>query len=326
MSVAEGALMTGFVLVCVAAAVRRSKVPVLVATAWEIDLATARADQPYALVRGRKSGIVSWLLGQFKLEDSTELRVTADGIEQRRASLFAKSSRWVPFKAVSEISTSFAYPVADALVVFFSAALVTGAAGWLLTPRSSGFSSSVSRSVLSSQPSAGNTVTVLVAGVVIGFMVAIVHLILHKRVVVEVSEHGQSTVGFAMKRSVIEGKEVDLARANELRDLMRLLTAEAVDRTVVTGTGHSLPRPPVVGADAVLRDTAPPRPHLPYGAASSPVVPGPAPQPPPVPAPQQPARPLVSPAPSPSTLAGPGAPHATQHSPFHPPEPTAPRR
>jgi hypothetical protein len=145
---------------------------------------------------GRRSGILSWLLNLFKLEQNCSLAVTDTEVTIRRASLGGVSLRSMPFPHISATICGYQRSImALAIAVFFA---ITFVISLLPTFLGNGW------------PDAGPESLLPFLYLVIS-IVAMVIFLLSKRIGISIET--AETSGLAFKASVIENVSVDLAQA-----------------------------------------------------------------------------------------------------------------
>jgi hypothetical protein len=144
---------------------------------------TKNEDGNYVHLIGREAGLFAWLLSVIGIDPTTEVEIRDTMIVFTAGSLSGKQKRVIPMLSVCSAYYGYAKPWQMALVL-----------GVLLTP-------------------------VFGAGLIIGPL----YYFLNKELTVGIVENSSWIGGFAFKRSVIEGQNIDEQQAYQVIDIIRSL-------------------------------------------------------------------------------------------------------
>ena len=164
----------------------------LVVKKWEVD---AGADIPVR-IEARRSGVVAWLMSLLKLDATTVLELHRNHVSLSEGSLAGQLREIVPLTGASNIGTGYLKP-------FGYVVAAVGCAFWAIV-------------ALLSEDASGWAVVLRLA-FAIGFAVL---YFLNRCLVLYVIPVSNSPIQIAVKRSVIEGVDVNEASAQKVIDLM----------------------------------------------------------------------------------------------------------
>ena len=137
----------------------------------------------YVHLVGRQAGLFAWILSVLKLDPTTEIEIREDLIVFTSASLAGRTTRVIPIKALTSAFYGYEKPWREALML-----------GVLLTP-------------------------VFFLGLIVGPA----YYLLNKTLAIGVVEGSGWSGGFAFKRSVIEGQNIDEKQAYKVISIVRQL-------------------------------------------------------------------------------------------------------
>ena len=158
----------------------------LVVKKWFAE-ATPREDGAYVEVVARESGLISWLMALLTIDSKYGFRITVDRVYYETTSLFGYRRVIMPIASISSIYFGYSKPWKKALF-------------WLLLFLALGYYAG----------EFGETAWALGLGVA-GVVVAAIVFILNRELLIGVSEHNGGEYPLALKRSVIEGQEINEA-------------------------------------------------------------------------------------------------------------------
>lgn len=144
---------------------------------------TPDANGNYVHLVGREAGLFAWLLSLLGIDPTTEIEIKDKLIVFTQGSLSGKQKRVIPMQSVCSAYYGYIKPWQAAVVL-----------GVLLMPF-----------------------------FFIGLLVGPLYYFLNKELTVGVVENSGWSGGFAFKRSVIEGQNIDEAQAYEVIDIVRSL-------------------------------------------------------------------------------------------------------
>ena len=144
---------------------------------------TPNKDGNYVHLIGREAGLFAWLLSVIGIDPTTEIEIRDTMIVFTAGSLSGKQKRVIPMLSVCSAYYAYVKPWQMALLL-----------GVLLTPFFG-----------------------------LGLIVAPLYYFLNKELTVGVVENSSWVGGFAFKRSVIEGQNIDEQKAYEVIDIIRNL-------------------------------------------------------------------------------------------------------
>jgi hypothetical protein len=144
---------------------------------------TANQEGNYVHLVGREAGLFAWILSHIGIDPTTEIEIKENLIIFTAGSLAGKQKRVIPMSSVCSAYYGYIKPWQVALAL-----------GVLLTP-------------------------VFFLGLIVGPL----YYFLNKELNVGVVENSSWTGGFAFKRSVIEGQNIDENKAYEVIDIIRSL-------------------------------------------------------------------------------------------------------
>lgn len=132
---------------------------------------------------GREAGLLSWLLSIMGLDPTTEIEVKENIIIFSAASLAGKTKRVIPMKALTSAFYGYEKPWREALVLTL----------------------------------------VLMPFFFLGLILGPLYYLLNKKLAVGIVEASGWSGGFAFKRSIIEGQNIDEQQAYYVIELIRYL-------------------------------------------------------------------------------------------------------
>ncbi|MFG6446741.1 hypothetical protein ACG0Z6_00640 [Roseateles sp. BYS180W] len=139
------------------------------------------ADGNYVHLVGRQAGLFAWLLSVVGLDPTTEVKINDRLIVFTSASLSGRTTRVIPMKSLTSAFYGYEKPWKEALAL-----------------------------------------TLVLAPVFfIGFLVGPLYYFLNKTIAIGVVEGSGWSGGFAFKRSVIEGQNIDEQTAYKVIDIVR---------------------------------------------------------------------------------------------------------
>jgi hypothetical protein len=141
----------------------------------------ANGDGNFVHIIGREAGLLSWLLSLVKVDPTTEVEVKERLVVFTKGSLEGSERRVIPLSSVSSAFYGYKKPWKEALVL-----------GLILLP---------------------------LFGV--GLVVGPLYYFLNKQLTVGIVEVSGWAGGFAFKRSVIEGANIDERQAHEVIEIIR---------------------------------------------------------------------------------------------------------
>jgi len=144
---------------------------------------TANQDGNYVHLVGREAGLFAWILSVIGIDPTTEIEIKDKIIVFTAGSLSGKQKRVIPMQSVCSAYYGYVKPWQVALML-----------GLLLLPF-----------------------------FFLGLIVGPLYYFLNKELTVGVVENSSWTGGFAFKRSVIEGQNIDENKAYEVIDIIREL-------------------------------------------------------------------------------------------------------
>lgn len=155
----------------------------------------------YIDIKGRAPGLLSWFFSLMGIEPTVTLRVTAREFMMESGSWSGRIVNYVPLAKVSSIVHGFTKPWKEALIMLV--VFIALAAG-------------------SAQAGGGGVAAGLF---LIGIISSVLFYILNKKLTVAVFEVGGAISGLQIKRSVIEGKRLDQADAEQASGIITWLVA-----------------------------------------------------------------------------------------------------
>lgn len=132
---------------------------------------------------GREAGLFAWLLSILGLDPTTEIEIKNDVIVFSSASLSGRTTRVIPMQSLTSAFYGYEKPWKEALFI-----------GIFLTPF-----------------------------FFIGLIAGPLYYFLNKKLAIGVVEASSWTGGFAFKRSVIEGQNIDETQAYKVIEIVRAL-------------------------------------------------------------------------------------------------------
>ncbi|MFM6986517.1 MAG: hypothetical protein ACKOXQ_07830 [Hydrogenophaga sp.] len=164
--------------------------------------ATPRDDGVYVEVIARRAGVLAWLLSLLRVDPLVEMRIRYSRVEYFSGSLSGFHRVVLPIESVSSVFFGVSRPWLKAVLWFLAfVVMALGAA------------------------EAGSTLGVVVL-VLLGAAVAVLVMVLGRQRVIGLTEMTGDEYALRVKRSVIEGQEIDEARLEEVsRIVLALLDA-----------------------------------------------------------------------------------------------------
>jgi hypothetical protein len=144
---------------------------------------TPNADGNFVHLVGREAGIFAWLLSVIGLDPTTEVQIKNNLIIFTSASLSGRSTRVIPMQSLTSAFYGYEKPWKEALAITL----------------------------------------VLLPVFFIGLLVGPLYYFLNKTLAIGVVEASSWSGGFAFKRSVIEGQNIDEKQAYKVIDIVRAL-------------------------------------------------------------------------------------------------------
>ena len=144
---------------------------------------TPNADGNYVHLVGRQAGLFAWLLSVVGLDPTTEVKINGSLIVFTSASLSGRTTRVIPMQSLTSAFYGYEKPWKEALALTV-----------ILTPV-----------------------------FLIGLLVGPLYYFLNKTLAIGVVEASGWSGGFAFKRSVIEGQNIDEKNAYKVIDIVRSL-------------------------------------------------------------------------------------------------------
>jgi hypothetical protein len=135
----------------------------------------------YVHLVGREAGLFAWLLSVIGLDPTTEIEIRQDLIIFSAASLSGRTTRVIPMRSLTSAFYGYEKPWKEALAL-----------GAVLTPV-----------------------------FLIGLLVGPLYYFLNKTLAIGVVEASSWSGGFAFKRSVIEGQNIDEHQAYQVIEIVR---------------------------------------------------------------------------------------------------------
>lgn len=163
---------------------------------------TPREDGVYVEVLARRSGVIAWLLSLMRIEPTVEMRIRYSRVEYFSGSFSGFNRVVLPIESVSSVFFGVSRPWVKALV-------------WFLV--------FVFAAVAASETGSKAAVVVLV---LVGAVVATLVLVLGRQRLIGITEMTGDDYAMTLKRSVIEGQEINEAKLEEIsRIVLTLLDA-----------------------------------------------------------------------------------------------------
>lgn len=189
-------------------------------------------------ITGRPAGPVAWILTLLQLETETTLTVGSDEITVRGSSLSGQFDRVVPLASVASTHCGYQKPIAILITgaVLVGLTLLQGLAGMIggvgsfLSSFGSAFRGGGFDYMFSS---AGAGFSALIAALFAAAFIAGVCAAIYwlwRRMFLSFETCGGEVVGIAFKPSVIEGVQVDMAKASTAVALVNKKVLEATAR------------------------------------------------------------------------------------------------
>jgi hypothetical protein len=178
----------------------------LVVKQWRCDV-TPREDGAYVEIVARQPGLIAWLLALFHIDPRFSLRVNYDKIIYEARSLFGYRRIVLPIASVSSLHFGYAKPwkqVIFWLIMFGLAASVA----WRLEHYAAG------------------TLIMLAA-----VLVAVLIMIFKRSLEIGVREQEGSDYSLELKRSVIEGQEINEQALERITEIVVAIVDRHHDKT-----------------------------------------------------------------------------------------------
>ena len=157
---------------------------------------TPRADGVYVEIVARESGLMGWLFDKLKMDANLEMRVKYSKVEYRSSSLFGFDRVVLPIESVSSVYFGATRPWKQALstlLLFFLGGFFAADAGYTM---------------------------VVIALVLIGFGAALFVLVFNRQRTIGFTEATGKDYDVTLARSVIEGKEIDAKKLEEISTII----------------------------------------------------------------------------------------------------------
>lgn len=164
--------------------------------------ATPREDGVYVEVIGRRSGVIAWLLSLLRIDPLVEMRIRFSRVEYFSGSFSGFHRVVLPIESVSSVFFGVSRPWGKALfwfVVFIAAAFGASEAG---------------------------STSAAIGLVLLGVLIAVLVMVLGRQRLIGLTEMTGDDYSLLLKRSVIEGQEINEAKLEEIsRIVIALLDA-----------------------------------------------------------------------------------------------------
>ncbi len=166
----------------------------------------------FIFIRGRKTGIVAWLLTTLSLDADVALAVMEGRIEFEQSSLSGKEKTMIPLSSISSTEYGYHKPWRSALILFaVTETVISNLLGEI--------SSSHARYGYDS----GSSLPSLLAGLLAGAIAGVLFYIYNRKLRLGFREHSNHFNGIEFKRSFIEGREVSEVQAGYICLLLQTL-------------------------------------------------------------------------------------------------------
>jgi hypothetical protein len=166
---------------------------VYVIKSWAATPTPPNPDGSYVSIVGRRGGIVSWVLSLIGVDPTVKFTVGSHSLVFEEGSWSGHKRVMIPIRCVTSVHSGYTRPWLPAVIV----ALVVGA-----------------------------VVAAIVEGVLfgglMGLVLGIAYYVVNKTLELTVREGGALT-GFAFKRSVIEGRNIDESQAEHVVQILQAL-------------------------------------------------------------------------------------------------------
>lgn len=164
--------------------------------------ATPREDGVYVEIIGRRSGVLAWILSLLRIDPLVEMRVRFSRVEYFSGSFSGFHRVVLPIESVSSVFFGVSRPWGKALFWFF--VFVAAAAG------------------ASEMGSSAAVVTLVLLGVVVATLI----MVLGRQRLIGLTEMTGDDYSLTLKRSVIEGQEINEAKLEEISRIVIALLDE----------------------------------------------------------------------------------------------------
>jgi hypothetical protein len=189
----------------------RSRSVALVVTDYWVSDTPRETDGAYINILARNSGLVAWLMTVLSIQSVHRLSVFYDDVVLERRSIFGYTRVLLPVPSVSSVITGYHKPWLKALLYW-------------------GVFAALGAGVEQEYQSAIGGILVALLGTVI----AIVVFILNRSLTVVVREQEGSLHGLSLKRSVIEGVEIDEQALSRITTVFGALLQNHASQRLVT--------------------------------------------------------------------------------------------
>lgn len=166
----------------------------------------------YVTIRGRSSGIITWLLTIIGLDPTTTIKASQDKILFERASLSGMVKTLIPLTSVSSMVYGICRPWRKAIFVAILAMILTMFVGNIML-RSSGFRGYDHES----------SVNLILLSIFLGCAVGLIYYILNRFLTLGFIEHSGEKHFINFKRSVIEGQQITEDQSGWICELIEQL-------------------------------------------------------------------------------------------------------
>lgn len=167
----------------------------------EFDIAKPDSDRPLITIRGRASGLISWLFTVIGINSETSLIVSQQSILFRSASLYGETQQVVPFSKISSTQCGYYKPITYLLLAGIILVLGIGVG---LTK---------------------NMAIVVFISLVLAALFLIAYW-LSKQVSISIETFGGMVLTIRFKRSVVENVPVDIEIAKNAIDIISYKVVE----------------------------------------------------------------------------------------------------
>jgi len=204
----------------------------LVVKEWTVREKTGTDTEPPIRIVGRQSGLMPWILTKFGIDPTFYFTVSNSKLEFVSSSIFrGREHRLIPLQNVSSTYYRYKLPFFECIIAFCSSWVLMA----LFFSISSLFESLITRFIIFS-------IGVLFCSALAVFVVKLV-IRYHRILTIAVAEISGIVSGFSIKKSVIEGIDIDDKKAKTVCDLIEsLMDAKRVSGATFK-TGSDIPKP-----------------------------------------------------------------------------------
>ena len=204
----------------------------LVVKEWTVREKTGTDTEPPIRIVGRQSGLVPWILTKFGIDPTFYFTVSNSKLEFVSSSIFrGREHRLIPLHNVSSTYYRYKLPFFECIIAFCSSFVLMA----LFFSISSLFESLITRFIIVS-------IGALFCSALAVFVVKLV-IRYHRILTIAVAEISGIVSGFSIKKSVIEGIDIDDKKAKIVCDLIEsLMDAKRISGAILK-TGFDTPKP-----------------------------------------------------------------------------------